>query len=231
MLMFANQSTSPVPGIAPPHKLRIKVCGMKFAENIAAVAMLEPDFMGFIFYSKTPRYAGEMLDAAQLRTLPASIRRVGVFVNETTEIIVQQALRFGLDLVQLHGDETPAQCAGLRAAGLPVMKAFAVSGAFDFAKLTAYAPYCTYFLFDTAGEGRGGNGTTFDWNILREYSLAVPYFLAGGLDISHLETLRDLQLPGLFAIDLNSRFEMAPGEKDVVLLGQMLSGLRSSPLN
>jgi len=212
-------------------RVRIKVCGMKFAENIANVATLEPDFLGFIFVSGSARYVADTVDPQQLLALPLGIKRVGVFVNETTANILRIAGQYGLDLVQLHGEETPEQCADLQVAGLPVMKVFSVGKTFDFAMLMPYVSYCTYFLFDTKGEMRGGNGTSFDWNLLKAYPLSVPYFLAGGLDLSHVPMLQELQLPGLFAVDLNSRFETAPAQKDVEKLREMLSVLRNNPMN
>ncbi|GAB2477466.1 N-(5'-phosphoribosyl)anthranilate isomerase [Hymenobacter qilianensis] len=199
---------------------------MREPASLAAVATLQPDFLGFIFYPKSSRYVGEELSADNLNNLPPSIKKVGVFVNETTEIIRQRVQEFKLDMVQLHGDETAAQCQELRAPGLLVMKAFALGGKFDFDALLPYVPHCDYFLFDTKGEQPGGNGLTFDWDLLRDYALPVPYFLAGGLDLAHAETLRNLQLPGLFAVDLNSRFEISPGEKDPTRLQQMFQQLR-----
>ena len=206
--------------------LHIKVCGMREASSLAAVAALQPDFMGFIFYPKSSRYVGQNLSTSSLENLPPSIKRVGVFVNETTEVIRQRVQEFKLNAVQLHGDETPAQCQELRAPDLLVIKAFALGGKFDFETLLPYVPHCVYFLFDTKGEQPGGNGLLFDWKLLRDYRLPTPYFLAGGIDLAHAETLRNLRLPGLFAVDLNSRFEVSPGEKDPARLKQMLQQLR-----
>ncbi|QDA58688.1 phosphoribosylanthranilate isomerase [Hymenobacter jejuensis] len=212
------------------HRLRVKVCGMKFAENIDAVAALAPDFMGFIFSPNSSRFAADELNSEMMRELPDSLRKVGVFVDQPSDYIRQQVARFALDLVQLHGAEMPAQCAELRQANVQVIKAFSIGNVFDFNALQPYAAHCDYFLFDTKGLQPGGNGTTFDWNILRQYPLSVPYFLAGGLDLEHAETLASLRLPGLFAIDLNSRFEVAPAQKDIGRLHAMLSRLsRSEP--
>ncbi|TGE29114.1 phosphoribosylanthranilate isomerase [Hymenobacter metallicola] len=207
--------------------LRIKVCGMREAANVAAVAALHPDFLGFIFYPKSKRFVADTLDAELLGQLPEGCQKVGVFVDEGTAVIQQQVARYGLDLVQLHGHETPAQCAELQAAGVPVVKAFAFEAGFDFDTLRPYAPYCAYFLFDTKGEQPGGNGTTFDWQLLQGYPLEVPYFLAGGLDEQHAATLAKLQLPGLYAVDLNSRFELQPGLKDDSKLARMFTSLRA----
>ncbi|QIL77757.1 phosphoribosylanthranilate isomerase [Hymenobacter sp. HDW8] len=208
--------------------LYIKVCGMREANSLAAVAALQPNFLGFIFYPKSSRYVGQELSAASLENLPPNIKKVGVFVNEATEVIRQRVQEFELNAVQLHGDETPAQCQVLRSPDLLVIKAFALGGNFDFDTLLPYVPHCDYFLFDTKGEQPGGNGLVFDWQLLRDYSLTVPYFLAGGLDLTHAETLRNLQLPGLFAVDLNSRFEISPGMKDSARLQQMFQQLRGA---
>ena len=206
--------------------LHIKVCGMRESGSLAAVAALQPDFLGFIFYPKSSRYVGEEVSGNSLENLPPTIKRVGVFVNETTENIRQRVQEFKLDVIQLHGDETPAQCQALRASDVTVIKAFALGGKFDFDTLLPYVPHCDYFLFDTKGEQPGGNGLVFDWQLLRNYSLPIPYFLAGGLDLAHAETLRNLRLPGLFAVDLNSRFEVSPGQKDPIRLQQMFQQLR-----
>ncbi|UOQ50998.1 phosphoribosylanthranilate isomerase [Hymenobacter cellulosivorans] len=218
--------TSTTSSFKPSPGLRIKVCGMREAANVAAVAALQPDFLGFIFYPKSKRFVADTLDAELLRQLPDGCRKVGVFVDETPAVVQQQVARYGLDLVQLHGHETPEQCAELQAAGISVIKAFAFDAGFDFDTLRPYAPYCTYFLFDTKGEQPGGNGTTFDWQLLQDYPFDVPYFLAGGLDEQHAGSLATLQLPGLFAVDLNSRFELQPGLKDDLRLARMFRSLR-----
>lgn len=199
---------------------------MREANSLAAVAALQPDFLGFIFYPKSSRYVGEELSADSLKNLPHSIKRVGVFVNETTENIRQKVQEFKLNVVQLHGDETPDQCQELRTPDLLVIKAFALGGKFNFDTLLPYGSHCDYFLFDTKGEQPGGNGLAFDWQLLRDYKLPTPYFLAGGLELAHADTLRNLQLPGLFAVDLNSRFEISPGKKDPIRLEQMFQQLR-----
>ncbi|GAA4047453.1 phosphoribosylanthranilate isomerase [Hymenobacter glaciei] len=220
-------ATSQPDAPAAPARLLVKVCGMRDAAALPGIAGLGPDFLGFIFAPKSPRFVGEMLAPELVRALPPTIWKVGVFVNETTENILATVQRFGLAAVQLHGHETPVQCEELNEAGLLVMKAFSVGEQVDFAALLPYVPYCDFFLFDTKGAAPGGNGAIFNWNLLKAYNLPVPYFLAGGLGVEHAAELASLHLPGLAGVDLNSRFETAPGVKDAARVGEMLKALRS----
>ena len=210
-----------------PSRLLVKVCGMRDAAALTAVAALAPDFLGFIFAPKSPRFVGDVLAPDLVRALPSTIWKVGVFVNETTAHILATAHRFSLAAVQLHGQETAAQCEELNDAGLLVMKAFSVGETVDFAALLPYVPYCDFFLFDTKGAAPGGNGAIFDWNLLSAYNLPVPYFLAGGLALEHATELAALRLPGLVGVDLNSGFETAPGVKDAGRVGKMLKALHA----
>lgn len=225
LALAAGVPGAPVPATAPT-RLLVKVCGMRDAAALADIAALGPDFLGFIFAPKSPRFVGEVLAPEVVRALPPTIWKVGVFVNETTENIIATAHRFGLAAVQLHGHETPVQCEELNEAGLLVLKAFSVGEAVDFAALLPYVPYCDFFLFDTKGAAPGGNGAVFNWNLLQSYNLPVPYFLAGGLGPEHAAELAALRLPGLAGVDLNSSFETAPGVKDARRVGEMLQALR-----
>ncbi|WP_139923076.1 phosphoribosylanthranilate isomerase [Hymenobacter sp. DG01] len=207
--------------------VRLKVCGMARPDNLRAVAALRPDFLGFIFYPKSRRYAAPTLTPAAAAAVPASVQKVGVFVDEDTAVIQERIAEYDLQAVQLHGSETPETCGLLRATGVAVIKAFAVREVFDFERLRPYVGVVDYFLFDTAGAQPGGNGTAFDWKLLQNYALPVPYFLAGGLAPEHAETLRNLRLPGLFALDLNSQFETEPGLKDAGRLDTFFKELRT----
>ncbi|OON65851.1 hypothetical protein B0919_23225 [Hymenobacter sp. CRA2] len=207
-----------------PDRPLLKVCGLKYPANVAAVAALPMDMLGFIFAPKSPRFALKSLDAAQMRALP--VTKVGVFVNEAPAVIRRIALHFGLTAVQLHGQESPAVCAELRAAGLPVLKAIGVGAELHLQQLEAYAPHCDYFVFDTKGPAAGGNGTAFDWQLLRGYSLSTPYLLAGGLGPDNVAALRELHLPGLAGFDINSRVEQEPGLKNTALIQEFISELR-----
>lgn len=192
--------------------MKIKVCGMCDPRNIAAVAGLEPDFMGFIFYKKSPRYVGN-LSPETVKNLPASIKRVGVFVNEDMELIVKMIETYGLDYVQLHGDESAEFCRALKER-CGVIKATSVAGA------SRYADVADYLLFDTPTPHYGGSGKRFDWSLLKEYTGATPYFLSGGIGAEHAEEVKNMDV---FAVDINSRFELQPGIKDVELLKSFMN--------
>ncbi|MGI4832870.1 MAG: phosphoribosylanthranilate isomerase [Janthinobacterium lividum] len=195
--------------------MKIKICGMREAGNLAAIADLDPDFLGFIFYAGSQRCMRDALDPAQVRSLPPSICKVGVFVDADLADLQTSAYHYQLDYVQLHGHETPTYCQQVQALGLPVIKAFALNAAFDFSPLATYAPFCDFFLFDTKGELPGGNGTVFDWAVLRQYAGPTPFLLGGGLGLHNLPELLRLQHPQLYGFDFNSQLETAPGLKDV----------------
>ncbi|HAI76551.1 MAG TPA: N-(5'-phosphoribosyl)anthranilate isomerase [Microscillaceae bacterium] len=198
-----------------------KVCGMKYIENILAVAELKPDLMGFIFAPESARYVGEDF---VLPKLPEDIHKVGVFVNEDAAYMLEKASQYALSFLQLHGEEDPAVCEALHHKDFRVLKAFALDSSFDFSHLTAYEPYVNYFLFDTKGAARGGNGQPFDWNLLKQYRLAKPFWISGGIDLENIAGLMNFihenQLP-CTGIDVNSKFETSPGFKDPALLAQL----------
>ena len=189
---------------------------MREPENIRQVAALQPDFIGFIFYKGSKRFVREDFDPEIISALPSSIQKVGVFVNEATEAIQEKVSRYSLDLVQLHGRETPGQCRDLHDAGIRLIKAFSVDDRFTFENVLLYERYCDYFLFDTRGNNYGGNGTVFDWEILKGYLSDKPYFLSGGLNLENLKSKEFEKLrPKPFAIDVNSGFELEPGLKEI----------------
>jgi phosphoribosylanthranilate isomerase len=208
--------------------MKIKLCGMREAANIAEVARLAPDFMGFIFYEPSPRYAGEMPPEALDALLPAT-KRVGVFVNAPKEQILETAQKYALDLVQLHGVEPPEMCAALRAGGLGVIKAFGIGRADDVRHAAAYDGTCDYYVFDTAaGAAHGGTGRKFDHSLLRSYSGNTPYLLSGGLGPEDTPALASAACkdPRCVGVDINSRFETAPGTKDHETIKQFMKTIK-----
>ena len=198
----------------------IKVCGMTDADNIRDVEVLGVDMIGFIFYPKSPRYLYQIP-----RYLPTLAKRVGVFVNETKENILMYVDRFGLNYVQLHGDESPEYCRTLHSQGIRIIKAFSIARRKDFENTEAYEKSCDYFLFDTKCEQHGGSGNQFDWTMLNSYKGKKPFLLSGGINPYSAPTLKELRHPQLAGFDLNSRFETKPGLKEVERLKFFLEQL------
>lgn len=193
--------------------IAIKICGMRDAENILQVASLGPQYLGFIFYPSSPRYVGKDFELPQ--NLPSSCKKVGVFVNESTDVMLYQAEKIGFEFVQLHGIESVEQSRALKASGLKIIKVFSVDDAFNFEVTRAYKNVVDYFLFDTKGKFYGGNARTFNWNVLRKYDQEVPFFLSGGLSPENVGELGDILSMNLHALDLNSGVELSPGLKSL----------------
>lgn len=210
----------------------IKICGMREPDNIAAVEALQVDWMGFICWAGSPRYV-----ATTPAHMPASpVRRVGVFVNPAMQVIKERAREFGLHIIQLHGNESPAFCLEVRAAtGLPVIKAFAIRTSADLDAINVYLPtsspstqqYADYFLFDTKSPLVGGSGQQFDWRLLDNYRGPVPFLLSGGISPTDATRLRAFRHPQCLGFDLNSRFETAPAVKDTSALAAFINAVRS----
>jgi len=198
--------------------MKLKVCGMKYQDNIEAVANLQPDFLGFIFHEQSPRYFEGVIP-----DLPKSIHRVGVFVDKTVEFIANQIEKHKLSAIQLHGHESPEMCRILKSTNAKVIKVFSIKDTFDFSVLAPYEEVCDYYLFDTKGKFPGGNGYTFDWNVLNKYPSAKPFFLSGGIGLDQVEVLKRFQESNAskycYAIDINSKFEIEAGLKNIEELG------------
>ncbi|WP_378186971.1 phosphoribosylanthranilate isomerase [Aquimarina sp. W85] len=210
------------------HTVRLKVCGMTVPKNIVDVASLQPEYLGFIFYEKSPRnFKGPM------PKIPAKIKTVGVFVNAKISFILEKIKTYNLRAIQLHGDESAAFCQRLRNEintqqaktdpsqsknTIKLWKVFSVKDRFDFTQLTSYEGIIDYFLFDTKGKNKGGNGITFDWTLLSKYQSKTPFILSGGIGLDQIDSLKKfLQTPQaskLHAIDVNSKFENTPGIKN-----------------
>ncbi|MES2653013.1 MAG: phosphoribosylanthranilate isomerase [Bacteroidota bacterium] len=195
-------------------KLKLKICGMKHAANIAAVAELHPDYMGFIFYQKSPRFISEV-SAELIKYIPSSIKTTGVFVDEELEIVKAYIFKYNLKAVQLHGKESEAYCEEIKLTGVEVIKAFGLNENFEFSQLESYLKVVDYFLFDTQTPNHGGSGKVFDWKLLQNYILNKPYFLSGGIDLNHAESIKEINDPRLYALDINSKFEIEPGLKSI----------------
>lgn len=210
-------------------KTLIKVCGIKDGENLNELAPLKPDYVGFIFTAKSPRFAIG-LSYTYTTKVPKGIKKVGVFVNAHKDVIEEYANIHRLDAIQLHGDEKPELCKALRRIGLEVIKVFNIpeNPQVDFfKKLEDYKDNVDFFLFDTAGENRGGNGSKFDWNILKEYPFDIPYFISGGIGPEDVDSLKKGLPSKCVGIDINSKFEITPGVKDIDKLKHFFFALRN----
>ena len=195
---------------------------MRETENIRQLLALQPDYMGFIFYEKSSRFVGDKLDEKLLKSFPFTTRKVGVFVNATAAYILEMYKKYELNYVQLHGEELPDFCKNLKHKGVNIIKAFSVDKDFSFGKLQNYKPYCDFFLFDTKGEQRGGNGTTFDWSILNKYDNEKPFFLAGGIDLNNAQNSLEIRGLKIHSLDVNSKFEISPALKDIGKLEELM---------
>ena len=194
--------------------MKLKVCGMKYQDNIEAVANMQPDYLGFIFHEPSSRHFDGIIPE-----LPKSIHKVGVFVDETVVFIANQIEKHKLSAVQLHGHESPEMCRILKSTHAKIIKVFSIKDSFDFSVLVPYEEVCDYFLFDTKGKLPGGNGFTFDWNVLKNYPSTKPFFLSGGIGLEQIEKLKKFEKSEAskycYAIDVNSKFEVEPGLKNI----------------
>ena len=204
--------------------MKLKICGMKYPDNIDAIASLQPDYLGFIFHEESPRnFEGS------IPKLPKQIQKVGVFVDEKIEFISNQMQKHKLSAIQLHGHETPEMCRILQSTKAKVIKVFSIKDAFDFSVLEPYEDVCDYFLFDTKGKLPGGNGYTFNWDVLIDYPSTKPFFLSGGIGLDQVEDLKHFQQSQAskycYAIDVNSKFEVEAGLKNIEDLKQFKNNL------
>lgn len=215
-------------------KLKVKVCGMRQVANLEGLEQLAVDFVGLIFYDKSPRFVeAKGFKKSRLKTpfrrkayVKDKIEKVGVFVNAALEDVLAKVKAYQLDYVQLHGQENVFYCRALKKAGVKIIKAFSVDKNFSFTLTEVFQYDCDFFLFDTKGENPGGNGVSFDWNILQKYKGSTPFFLSGGIQPNMVEEIRALNLPQLYAVDLNSGFEIKPGFKDISILSDFIYQLQ-----
>lgn len=186
---------------------------MRDVNNIREVSQLNPHYMGFIFYAASPRYVGEEFKIPE--NFPVATKRVGVFVNETNEKIIQKIQEFKLDFVQLHGNEPVQQCMELKNYPVGIIKVFSVDDDTDFEVTKHYREVVDFFLFDTKGKYYGGNARTFNWDVLTKYDQIIPFFLSGGITPDNIGDIQNLPGLNLQAIDVNSGVEIQPAMKDV----------------
>ena len=199
----------------------IKVCGLKEKENMQAIDHLQPDLLGMIFYEKSPRF----LSGIEMISTKAS--KVGVFVNESVEIMIKTAKNWGLSYIQLHGNEKVETAALLREKGFQVIKAMSIETEINKEVLEKFSPYCTYFLFDSKGKNPGGNGIKFNWEFLSKYDLEIPFLLSGGIQPGDINSIKKLEHPSFAGVDINSGFEISPGIKNVESVKKFIDEVRT----
>lgn len=203
-------------------RLKIKICGMREVDNIKKVLAFQPDFLGFIFYDGSSRF----VDQDRLEKISAvnfgSTEKVGVFVNEDPYQIITLAHRYTINFIQLHGDESDQDIQILQQEGLKVIKVISVANASDLEKVVHF-PSADYFLLDTKGKKHGGNGVKFDWSLLSNFQTTKPFFLSGGLGVDDVEAAQRTAHEKLVGLDLNSRLESAPGQKDIIKVQKLMN--------
>jgi phosphoribosylanthranilate isomerase len=253
--VFVSPKLSITKMIKNTHKaLKIKVCGMREAQNIKDLVQLSIDYIGFIFYEKSARYVQQIPDLGSDDGFK-NIKKVGVFVNASIDFVIAKIKEFDLDIVQLHGNETTEYLYELEdyclnASFLPyyygtrgfyrvpddypkpkwvkIWKVFSVDENFDFQETVHYETYVDKFLFDTKTPQHGGSGQKFNWEILRKYTGMTPFFLSGGISATDIEAIKAIAHPQFYGLDVNSKFEISPALKDVPLLERFISEVRSA---
>jgi len=191
--------------------MKIKVCGMRNSDNIKDLIKLKIDFIGFIFHEKSSRNVTQKIEV----NIPKKIEKVGVFVDKPINFIKEKVNDYDLDYVQLHGKEKVSFCKRLQENGIKIIKVFNVDDQFDFTTLSKYTNFCDYFLFDASGKLPGGNGVSFNWELLQKYTLKTPFLLSGGIHDKQIEKIRNLNHKQLVGIDINSGFEIKPALKNI----------------
>ena len=211
--------------------MKLKVCGMKYQDNIQEVATLQPDYLGFIFYEQSARH----FDAHRIPEISNTIKKTGVFVDADLDFVIKKISKHNLKAVQLHGNEAPEYCKQLRGKNIEIIKVFSIKNEFDFSVLKLYDDIVDYFLFDTKGKLPGGNGYVFDWTILNNYPSTTPFFLSGGIGLSQIDDINKFQKSEAskycYALDVNSKFEIEPGFKNEKDLKIFKNNLTSKIMN
>jgi len=208
--------------------MNVKVCGITEMKQLQQLDGLEIDFAGLIFYKESPRYIGEKISKSELKKADLDIKKVGVFVNPEMIEVLDAIDDYGLDVVQLHGDESPEMCEDL-SSEVEVIKAFRVTDGSDIDKMVApYDAVCDYYLFDTGGlkESFGGTGKQFDWTILTKAKIEKPFFLSGGIAPEDSSKVKAFRHPDFFGMDINSLFDKEPGVKDMGKVLHFRQGLK-----
>lgn len=205
--------------------MKIKVCGLTSIEQIQQLSALNVDYCGLIFYEKSPRFASAKIDPIELKNLSLPVKLTGVFVNESVDHIKSKIEEYGLVAVQLCGNESPEECNEIKTFA-EVIKVFHVGH--KMLQFKNYGSCCDYFLFDTASDNYGGTGKKYDWKLLSEMKIEKPFFISGGISSDDVLHLKEFFHPHLFGVDINSRFEISLGIKDIEKIKKFNHQLQAS---
>ncbi|MCM1450069.1 MAG: phosphoribosylanthranilate isomerase [Clostridiales bacterium] len=205
--------------------MKVKICGMREPYNISQVMALRPDFMGFIFYAPSPRYCGRLSRETVVGLNKARIEPVAVTVNLDMDALLVLNEEHGFTTFQLHGEESPLMCSRLKALGFKVIKAISVNNEESLREAHKFVGLVDYILLDTSTPSKGGSGKKFDWNILSAYDIPQPFLLSGGIGEDDAHKVLAIDNPHFVGVDLNSRFEVSPGLKNVDSLSRFLGNL------
>ncbi len=210
--------------------MRIKVCGMTDLQQMHQLGELGVEFAGMIFYHKSPRFILRYLTGEMVKRAKLKVYKVGVFVNASYDEIMNHVENFGLDMVQLHGDESPRFCEQV-SSYIQTIKAFRIAEDDNIQwKIKDYFDSCDMYMFDTMGAGYGGTGKKFDWNMLKDVNIGKPFFLSGGIEPTDAAAVKEFAkepvAKDLFALDVNSRFEESQGVKDMKLVKKFVEEVR-----
>ena len=211
--------------------MKIKVCGIKDLHQLQEISTLPADLTGLIFYPASPRSVIGYLTAADVKAYKSAAHKVGVFVNESAENILKTVEDYGLDKVQLHGDETVVECSQI-SDHVNLIKAFRIEDLqTDIDKMVKpYEDVCDFYLFDKSSSGvYGGTGQKFNWSVLENASINKPFFLSGGITTEDVELLKNFSHPFFYGIDINSRFEISPGIKNIEMIKSFMQQLNLIP--
>lgn len=207
--------------------LKIKVCGLNNKTNIINIAKIKPDYMGFIYYKYSKRYVGNKFN---IPFLAKKIKKVGVFVNENEDFILKKSFENKLDFVQLHGDEDINYCYNIKNKGIKIIKSFGIDDNFNFRTIKLYKNICNFFLFDNKTDNYGGSGKKFLWKKIDDYNLDIPFFISGGIALSDINNILSISHPCFLGVDINSKFEIKNGIKNLNIVDNFIKKLRKNEL-
>jgi phosphoribosylanthranilate isomerase len=208
----------------------VKVCGLNTRDNIMAISKMEVDLMGFIFYKDSPRFFNNSLSFDEVREIPKRIKKVGVFVNETSYNVLNAIAHYNLDYVQLHGNESPDYCKELLRF-VKVIKTISIKDQNSILEIKNYTNLCNYLLFDTSSPTYGGTGQSFNWQFLKDVEINTPFFISGGISLENVSEIKGLPYKNLIGIDVNSKFEIKPGLKDLNKIQQLIKEINYANSN